>query len=81
MNDQLECGLMGNVGTAGAWTPPGVPAGHRGPVYLVGSGRLVFWTGRVAIGLRHEPQRSRTPSTQSSIWVQELLLAPSLRQA
>ena len=33
-----------------------VPPGHIGPLVLPGSGRLVYWTGRVAIGLRHERQ-------------------------
>lgn len=32
-----------------------MPRDHVGPVTLPGSGRLVYWTGRVAIGLRHQP--------------------------
>jgi hypothetical protein len=55
--------------------PVPIPAGHVGPVVLPGTGRLVWWTGRVAIGLRHEPpQRYGVPS-QSALWVQELMLA------
>lgn len=45
-----------------------------GPVTLP-TGRSVFWTGRVAIGLRHrDPPNYRTPVPQSQLWVQELLL-------
>ena len=33
-----------------------VPQGYVGPVALPGTGRVVFWTGRIAIGLRYAPQ-------------------------
>ncbi len=33
------------------WVPPG----YVGPVALPGTGRLVYWTGRIAIGLRYAP--------------------------
>lgn len=33
--------------------PMDLPRGYVGPARLPGSGRLIFWTGRVAIGLRH----------------------------
>ena len=38
--------------------PDGVPKGHRGPFVLASSGRSIWWTGRVAIGIRHrvEPE-------------------------
>ncbi|MEY4564189.1 MAG: hypothetical protein RLZZ618_3466 [Pseudomonadota bacterium] len=50
-----------------SWTPPqGVPPGHIGPVRLPDSGRMVWWTGRVAIGLRHEP----TPQRDSAHYTQ-----------
>ena len=32
-----------------------VPKGYIGPVALPGTGRMVFWTGRIAIGLRYAP--------------------------
>lgn len=51
-----------------------VPQGHIGPVALPGSGRLVWWTGRVAIGLRHQPRHDFGPITQSGLWIQRLLL-------
>jgi hypothetical protein len=56
-------------------TPPiQVPSGHVGPVALPGSGRMVWWTGRVAIGLRHQPMRNFESATQSALWVQTLML-------
>lgn len=56
-------------------TPPvTIPPGHIGPVVLPGTGRMVWWTGRVAIGLRHQPLRSSGPLTQSALWVQSMLL-------
>ena len=37
-----------------------VPQGYVGPVALPGTGRMVFWTGRIAIGLRYAaPERVR----------------------
>ena len=35
---------------------------------------MVWWTGRVAIGLRHQPTRHFGPITQSGQWIQSLLL-------
>lgn len=36
-----------------------VPQGYVGPVVLPGTGRIIFWTGRIAIGLRYSPQAQR----------------------
>lgn len=36
---------------------PALPQDHRGYAWLP-SGRVVFWTGRVAIGLRYSPNKS-----------------------
>ena len=55
--------------------PVAIPPGHVGPVVLPGSGRLVWWTGRVAIGLRHQPQRPPALPSQSALWLQTLMLA------
>ena len=33
-----------------------VPPGYIGRWVVPGSGQVVWWTGRVAIGLRHEPR-------------------------
>ena len=49
------------------------PPGHVGPVALP-TGRMVWWTGRVAIGLRHQPDRSFETQSRSAQWIQELML-------
>jgi hypothetical protein len=55
--------------------PLNVPEGYVGPLTLPGNNRTVYWTGRVAIGLRHQaPQFSAVPG-QSALWIQDLLLA------
>jgi hypothetical protein len=51
-----------------------IPPGHVGPVVLPGSGRMIWWTGRVAIGLRHESERHDEMSSQSALWVQKLMI-------
>jgi hypothetical protein len=53
--------------------PVPVPPGHRGPVMLPGTGRMVWWTGRVAIGLRHEPPR-RSDWSSDALHLQNLML-------
>lgn len=59
--------------------PVQIPPGHIGPVVLPGTGRMVWWTGRVAIGLRHQPTRNFGPITQSAIWIQSVLLRQPAR--
>ena len=54
--------------------PIEVPAGYTGPLTFPGNGKTVWWTGRVAIGLRHEQPRHDL-MTQSSMWVQNLMLS------
>jgi hypothetical protein len=54
--------------------PVELPAGYLGPVVLPGSGRLIYWTGRVAIGLRHQAPLNYDAPSQSALWVQDLLL-------
>ena len=63
-SDALKCGEHGID----------IPKGHVGPVLLSDTGRTVWWTGRVAIGLRYEPPRDLQPCGQSALWVQGLLL-------
>jgi hypothetical protein len=53
---------------------PPMPPGRVGPLALPGSGRIVWWTGRVAIGLRHQPTLEFGPLTQPASWVQSVLL-------
>jgi hypothetical protein len=55
--------------------PVAIPPGHVGPIVLPGTGRMVWWTGRVAIGLRHQPERRYEAISQSAIWLQDLMLA------
>lgn len=59
--------------------PVEIPPGHVGPVVLPGSGRLIWWTGRVAIGLRHQPERRVEGFSHSAQWLQGLLLGPRSR--
>lgn len=54
--------------------PIPVPPGHVGPVILPGTGRMVWWTGRVAIGLRHEAPRHAEMVSSSALWLQDLML-------
>jgi hypothetical protein len=46
---------------------------------LPGTGRQIWWTGRVAIGLRHEPERHGAGYSQSALWIQELMLGGGSR--
>ena len=57
--------------------PAAIPPGHVGEFVIPGTGRLIWWTGRVAIGLLHRSQRCAEPVGQSSLWVQELMLGKS----
>ena len=59
--------------------PVTIPPGHVGEFVIPGTGRQVWWTGRVAIGLLHRPERCIEPSTQSSLWIQELILGKPKR--
>ena len=51
-----------------------IPKGHVGPLMLSGTGRTVWWTGRVAIGLRYEQPRYAESFGQSALWIQDVLL-------
>ncbi len=62
------------IRTNDASPPVQIPPGHVGPVVLPGTGRMVWWTGRVAIGLRHQATRNFGPMSQSALWVQSLML-------
>ena len=53
--------------------PLAIPAGYSGPLTFPGSGKTVWWTGRVAIGLRHQQARQGAVA-QSGTWIQDLLL-------
>lgn len=58
-----------------ALAPPiALPTGYVGPAWLPGTGRMIWWTGRVAIGLRHQPPSRVESNAHSSVWVQALML-------
>ena len=59
--------------------PVTIPPGHVGEFVIPGTGRRVWWTGRVAIGLLHKPERYFEPVAQSSLWIQKLMLGKSGR--
>ena len=63
-SESLTCGDLGIE----------IPKGHVGPVLLSGTGRSVWWTGRVAIGLRYEPPRYLESPGQSALRQQDALL-------
>jgi hypothetical protein len=61
--------------------PIAIPRGHIGPVTLPGSGRQIWWTGRVAIGLRHQQPVHSTAVSRSALWLQDLMLNGQCRAA
>jgi hypothetical protein len=63
-SDSLKCGDRGMD----------IPKGHVGPVLLSDTGRTVWWTGRVAIGLRYQAPRRVDASSQSALWIQDVML-------
>ena len=55
---------------------PDLPQGYVGPVFLPGTGREIWWTGRVAIGLRYTNTFQVTQTGRGEVWLQSLLLRP-----
>lgn len=55
--------------------PVPLPSGYVGPAWLPGTGRMIWWTGRVAIGLRHQLPSRVESNAHSSVWVEAMLLA------
>lgn len=68
------CSHPNAIQTNASAPPVAIPRDHVGLVVLPGTGRMVWWTGRVAIGLRHQPQSRCQTITQSSLWLQKLML-------
>jgi hypothetical protein len=58
-----------------------IPRGHVGEFVIPGTGRRVWWTGRVAIGLRHQPERYFEPLGRSALWIQDLMLTKNQQAA
>lgn len=77
LNDLRTLSAKATIHPNDAALPVQIPPGHVGPVVLPGSGKLIWWTGRVAIGLRHQPQRNFEGLTRSALWLQDLLLEPA----
>jgi hypothetical protein len=71
--DPVAAGGHG-IDHSGSAPPVAIPRGHVGEFVIPGTGKRVWWTGRVAIGLRHQPERCLEPVAQSSLWIQALLL-------
>jgi hypothetical protein len=63
-SDSLKCGEQGMH----------IPKGHVGSVLLSDTGRTVWWTGRVAIGLRYQAPRSADATSKSALWIQDVML-------
>jgi len=61
--------------------PVPIPPDHIGEFVIPGTGKRIWWTGRVAIGLRHQPVRCLDPVATSSLWIQTLMLGRSRRLA
>jgi len=53
--------------------PRNIAPDYKGPVTLSETGREVFWTGTVAIGLNHVPARHDMHS-ESTDFIQRVLL-------
>ena len=58
-----------------------IPTGHVGLFVIPATGRRVWWTGRVAIGLFHEPEPHPERIEPSSLWLQRLMLDEPLKAA
>jgi len=61
--------------------PVTIPPGHVGEFVIPGTGKRVWWTGRVAIGLLHQPVRHVETSAHSTVWIQTLMLAQPPRRS
>jgi hypothetical protein len=69
--------LQIGIDHSSAAPPVPIPRGHIGEFVIPGTGKRIWWTGRVAIGLRHQPVRCLEPVAQSSLWIQGLMLGRS----
>ncbi len=65
---------IGFVEHSSSAPPITIPPGHIGEFVIPGTGRRVWWTGRVAIGLLHHPERCLETPSESSLWIQQLVL-------
>ena len=79
--ETLETIRMNGIDSNSSAPPVAIPPGHVGEFVIPGTGRRVWWTGRVAIGLLHQPQPRRhfEACTQSALWIQKVLIGTSAR--
>jgi hypothetical protein len=75
MSDKTASLFRAGIGHSSDLPPVPIPRGHVGEFVIPGTGKRVWWTGRVAIGLRYQPQRCLEPVPQSSLWIQQLMTA------
>lgn len=75
MSSQTLTPVGDNIFHSSGTPPVAIPRGHVGEFVIPGTGKRVWWTGRVAIGLRYQPQRCLEPSSASAQWIQSLMLA------
>ncbi len=65
------------IGQGETVAPVHIPQGHIGPMALPGTGRLIYWTGRVAIGLRHQPTDSQEANARKAThWMDRWMNRP-----
>ena len=60
--------------------PAGIPPAYIGLATLPGTGRVVYWTGKVAVGLRYE-NPARADIGQHAERIQAALLGKARRSA
>ena len=77
MHSVIQTAAIRGIDHSSSVPPVTIPPGHVGEFVIPGTGRRVWWTGRVAIGLLHQPQRCFEPVAQSSLWIQRLMLGKS----
>jgi hypothetical protein len=80
MSDEIKAAAADRrfgIDHSSAAPPVAIPRGHIGEFVIPGTGKRVWWTGRVAIGLRHQPIRCSEPMAKSSLWIQQLMLGRS----
>jgi len=68
------CNAFGGSASADGVDLPDLPQGYVGPVFLPGTGREIWWTGRVAIGLRYSNTLRVAQTGRGEAWLQSLLL-------
>ena len=68
------CNAFGGSTSADGVDLPALSRDYVGPVFLPGTGKEVWWTGRVAIGLRYTRVLRNAQTSRGEAWLQGLLL-------